>query len=195
MSKLSEYEMDYTALEELHRVRVNFRSQICAASKDQSEDVLNELRADGMFDFSEFFFMIEAMGLNAPDDISILAELHNRRIQNILENTDALRARKFNKERLLSAIFTSDTRPRLEEIWRNSPGSLDQSNLARFLLPQMSVETSRKIILASHSAGFLMRHKTAYGSIVVRSTGIMEAVFGRNIRRMRQSIAALKDII
>ncbi len=193
MPQSKEREQDFLALEHLHRVRANFRSRICEASRDRAEDVQDILRTDGMFDFAEFFFTIDAMGLKAPEDISILADLHNRRIEAIVGDPDILRRRRLNRERLLAAIFTSDTRPRLEEIWRELPGSLDQSNLARFLLPQMSSETSRKLILTSQSAGFLSRRKTPYGSIVVNSTGVMEAVFGRCIRQMRLSIAALQE--
>jgi hypothetical protein len=191
VTKPTANEKDLSALEQMHRVRVGFRSKICEVSYDKSEAVLCELRSDGMFDFAEFFYTIDAMNLKAIDDISILADLHNRRIEKIVDDPDTLRDRKLNRDRVLSAIFTSDTRPRLEEIWHESPGSLDQSNLARFLMPQMSSETSRKLILACQDAGFLSRRKTAYGSIVVKSSGIMERVFQTCIREMRLSIAAL----
>jgi hypothetical protein len=44
-------------------------------------------------------------------------------------------------------------RPYIEGSSRPS-GALDQSNLARFLLPQMSAETTRKLAVAAQAAGF-----------------------------------------
>ncbi len=187
----SEMEKDFATLEQMRRSRMNFSERICAASATQDGDVLDDLRLDSMYEFAEFYFTLAAMGFNAPDDISILAEMHNQRIEDLLKNTDAMRQRKLRKDRLLEAIFTADTRPRLEQIWRSQPGALDQSNLGRFLMPQMSKETSRTLIVASQAAGFLTRTVTAFGSIVVASTGVMEKVFSSCLRETRLAIAKL----
>jgi hypothetical protein len=88
-------------------------------------------------------------------------------------------------------MFTSDTLPRLETCWREAPRSLDQSNLARFLLPQMSSETTRKLVVASTAAGFLNRRETVLGTMVVVSNGVPEDVFGQRMREMRVGIATL----
>ena len=104
-------------------------------------------------------------------------------------NHDA--AFKARKERLLAAIFTSDTRPRLEQVWREAPGSLDQSNLARFLIPQMSAETTRKLVVACETAGFLTRTTTVFGTIIVNSTLKMELIFRDVIQDMRLALKAL----
>jgi hypothetical protein len=184
-------EKDLAALEHMRRARMNFGDRICAASGSQSDEVLESLRLESMFEFAEFYFAIKATGLCGPDDVTVLAEMHNQRIEDLLRNSVAMRQRKLSKDRLLNAIFTSDTRPRLEHCWREKPGSLDQSNLARFLLPQMSSETTRKLVVASEEAGFLKREKTAFGTFVVVSTGMMENVFGQCMREMREAIATL----
>ena len=187
----TEIDKDFAALEYMRRARMTFGTRICEASATRDDDVLEDLRLDSMYEFAEFYFTIDAMGFSAPDDISIITEMHNQRIQDLLEDTQAMRHRKLRKERLLDAIFTSDVRPRLEQFWRDTPGSLDQSNLARFLLPQMSAETTRKLVVASTTAGFLTRTTTIYGPVVVASTGVMEKVFGGCLREMRLAIAAL----
>jgi hypothetical protein len=187
----AEIDKDVAALEHMRRARVTFGARVCGASASQDERVLEDLRLDSMYEFAEFYFTIAAMGFTAPEDISILAELHNQRIEDLLNDTEAMRQRKLRKDRLLGAIFTSDTRPRLEQIWRERPGALDQSNLARFLLPQMSAETTRKLAVAGHAAGFLTRTETVFGAIVVASTGVMEEVFGACLREMRLAIARL----
>ena len=184
-------EKDFAALEHMRRARMNFGDRICAASADRTEDLLETLRQESMFEFAEFYFAIKAMDLCGADDIALLAEMHNDRIEGLLRNAAVMRQRKLTEKRLLDAIFSSDTRPRLEHYWRETPGALDQSNLARFLLPQMSAETSRQLAVAAETAGFLIRRDTLYGTKVVVSTGVMENVFGQCMREMREAIAKL----
>src|SRR6266852_3395645 len=62
-------------------------------------------------------------------------------------------------DRLLDAMFTADTLPRLLQNWREQPGAIDQSNLARFLATVMSTETCRKVAVACGTAGFLNRER------------------------------------
>ena len=52
----------------------------------------------------------------------------------------------------------------------------------------MSTEQTRKVVLACEAAGFLDRRKTAFGTMVVRSTGVMERVFGGHLRDLRGRI-------
>ena len=184
-------EKDFAALEHMRRARMNFGDRICAASTSQADEVLESLRLENMFEFAEFYFAIKAMELCGADDIALLADMHNRRIDDLLRNTTAMRQRKLRKDRLLDAIFTSDTRPRLEHCWRETPGALDQANLGRFLLPQMSAETTRKLAVAAEAAGFLTRRDTVFGTKVVVSTGVMEDIFGQCMREMRDAIAKL----
>jgi hypothetical protein len=102
-----------------------------------------------------------------------------------------LRRRGLTADRVLKAIFTSDTKPRLEQIWRENPGALDQSNLARFLVAQMSSETTRKLVEASAAAGFVNRNQHVFGATVVSSTGVMEKALIQSMREMRLAIKQL----
>jgi hypothetical protein len=187
----SESEKDLTALEHMRRARMNFENRICEASATRDEEILRDLRLESMFEFAEFYFAIRIMGFTEPDDIEILASTHNQRIIDLEKNPIEMQRRRLSKERVLKGMFTSDTLPRLESCWREQPGSLDQSNLARFLVPQMSPETTRKLVVASTAAGFLSRRETAFGTMVVISTGVMENVFGRCMREMRNAISKL----
>ncbi len=112
---------------------LNFEQRVCAISQSQDEEVLETLRLEKMFEFAQFFFAIQAMELNGPDDAVMLADLHNDHLDKLLKDKAALRRRGLTADRLLKAIFISDTKPRLEQTWRESPSALDQSNLARFL--------------------------------------------------------------
>jgi len=188
---LSESEKDLSAFEHIRRARVNFGVRICEASAAQDDEIMEELRLERMFEFAEFYFVMKVMGITEPDDIRILAQVHNQRIVDLEKNPTAMQQRRLRKERVLKAMFTADTLPRLESCWREAPGSLDQSNLARLLLPQMSSETTRKLVVASTAAGFLNRRETVFGTMAVISTGVMEDVFGQCMREMRYGISQL----
>lgn len=187
----SESEKDLAALEHMRRARMNFGVRICEASVSRDDGILEDLRLESMFEFTEFYFAIRVMGFTEPDDIAILARMHNQRIVDLEKNPAAMRQRRLTKERILKGMFTADTLPRLESCWREAPGALDQSNLARLLLPQMSSETTRKLVVASTAAGFLNRRETVFGTMVVVSTGVMEDVFGQCMREMRNAISQL----
>jgi hypothetical protein len=94
----------------------------------------------------------------------------------------------------LDAIFTADTMPRLLQNWRDNPGAIDQSNLARLLVGVMSTETCRKLVIAFAEAGFLKRERTPFGTIIVSSTGLMEHIFGYCVREMRLQIQGFERL-
>lgn len=182
---------DLETLEIIRRGRLNFSNAICEASLDKTDTVLSNLRLESMYEFAEFYFVIYASDLIEPGDIKILSEMHNDRIENLLLNKDEMKRRGLKKSRLLSAIITSDTGPRMEEIWRVSPGSIDQSNLCRFLMPQMSAETTRKLVIACTKAGFLNTKKIDQGIIIVSTNNIMEKLFSSSLEKIRTSIYQL----
>lgn len=189
----AELERDFETLGLMNAARFEFEKRICVASISRDEQVLDVLRIDKMFEFAEFFFTLHATRFDGPEDIAILAEMHNDRLEKLLGDERAMKRRGLRKDRLLDAIFTSDTRPRLEHIWRETPGALDQSNLARFLVAQMSLETTRSLIVASEKAGFMTRRKHITGAIVCVSTGVMERVLGECLREMRHGFARLQE--
>jgi len=118
----------------------------------------------------------------------MLAELHNQYIVELTKDPAKVVRMGLNQDRLLEAIFTADTLPRLVHHWAERPGTLDQSNLARFLVALMSVETCRKVIIACSQAGFLVRDRSPYGTILVRSVGTLERLFAHNLRDLRRRI-------
>lgn len=187
----SESEKDLAALESMRRARLNFEERICEASVTQDEVILEGLRLESMFEFAEFYFAIRVLDFTDPGDVALLAKAHNQRIIELEKDHAEMRRRHLTKDRLLKGMFTADTLPRLESCWREAPGALDQSNLARFLAPQMSAETTRKLIVACTAAGFLNRRESAYSTLVVVSTGVMEDVFGQCMREMRDEISRL----
>lgn len=180
----TELEADLYFLERMRYSRARLNETISEASHDQSPDLIQALRLESAYHLSEFYFLLQANGFYDTDDIHALADMHNRYLDEILQDDGKMRRMNLSKDRLLQAIFTGDTMPRLLEVWRNSRG-LDQSNLARFLVTIMATETCRKLVVAFSSAGFLERIRTPHGTVVIRSKGVVEQLFGASIRQIR----------
>ena len=168
--------------------RAELFDRLTAASLSQVQATAETLRLDAMSQFVEFFYLIRARKIDTTEQITRLAEIHNEHIDLLCRDASKMKRLGLRKDRLLDAIFTSDTLPRLTETWKLHPGRIDQSNLARFLATVMSTETCRKLVVASADAGFLSRSKSPFGAVLVQSTGIMEQIFGGVLRDLRRRI-------
>lgn len=185
----AELEADLVLLEHLKSGRKTFAEELCAASRVQTEPVLSVLRMESTAMIAEFFYLIRAHGIDTAEQLQRLAELHNHYISDLIGDRERATRFGLSPDRLLDAIFTGDTMPRLVQQWVERPGALDQSNLARFLVTLMSAESCRKIVVACEQAGFLQRERTRAGATVVISSGVMEEIFARFVRRLRHAIA------
>ena len=184
----AEVAKDVAVVEALGWARKVFFDRLCDVSKASDSGTVETLRLEAMYDFARFYYLIWAKDFQSDEDIVRLAEAHNEYIGTLTRNKDRMSVMGLREDRLLQAIFTSDTLPRLQQTWREQPGTIDQSNLARLLVLTMSTEQTRKIVLACEAAGFLDRRKTAFGTMVVRSTGVMEQVFGGHLRDLRRRV-------
>jgi hypothetical protein len=193
VDEMAQIDADLLVLERLQRFRVDFAEQICAASKSRSLDVLSVLQLEAMHPFAEFYFLLRARGIESEADLDRLADSHNSYIVRLSKDREKVERLGLKPERLMQAIFTGDTLPRLLGTWREHPGSIDQSNLGRFLVAVMSTETARKLVVACSEAGFLDRVRTPFGTVVVRSSGIMEKVYGACLRQLRLGVQADSD--
>lgn len=182
---------DLDMIEIIRWYRMVFAERLTAASKSQDEDVLATLRFEATYQLAEFYYVLKARGIRSEDQIRTLAEVHNAYIAELTRDPAKMRRLGLKEERLLGAIFTADTLPRLIQNWRERPGAFDQSNLARLLTVVMSAETCRKVVVACADAGFLERERTSYGTILIVSTGVIEATLGQCLREARQRIAKL----
>ena len=170
----AEVELDLILLEHLKSGRKAFVEELCSASRQQTEEVLSVLRMESTYLIAEFFYLFRAHGIDSPDQLQRLAELHNHYISELIKDKERATRLGLSTDRLLDAIFTGDTMPRLIQQWTERPGALDQSNLARFLVTLMSAESCRKIVVACEQAGFLQRERTRAGATVVMSSGVMD---------------------
>lgn len=185
----SELKADLVLLEHLKSGRKAFVEELCAASRQQTEDVLSALRTDSTYMIAEFFYLLRAHKIDTAEQLQRLAELHNHYISDLIADKARMARFGLSADRLLDAIFTGDTMPRLIQHWSERPGAIDQSNLARFLVTLMSAETCRKIVVACEQAGFLRRERSRAGAAIIISSGVIEGVFARYVRTLRAAIA------
>jgi hypothetical protein len=185
----SEVEKDLLFLECVRLMRVRFSELICQKSQSNDPKVLDTLRIEAAFQIAEFFYLLSAQGISTLESVEALANAHNDYIIQLAKDKSKMARLGLSSERLLDAMFTSDTLPRLLQNWRDKPGSIDQSNLARFLMIVMSTETCRKVMLAFDAAGFVARQKTSYGTMVICSRGIVEETFSDCLRESRMKLA------
>jgi hypothetical protein len=183
-----EIEADLALLESLRWSKKEFFDRICQESKNQDEKVLSDLRSEPTYQFAEFYYLLQARKIETEDDIRRLADIHNKYIVELIKDANKMARLGLKSDRLLDAMFPADTMRRLGQIWRERPGTLDQSNLARLLVLVMSTETCRKVAVACAKAGFLQREESPYGMMLVCSNGVLEQVFGGCIRDLRHSI-------
>lgn len=184
----AEVAADLVMLEHLTAARKGFLETVCAQSRSQDEQILSVLRSESAFLFAQFLYLLTARRLSTADQIAQFADLHNQYIVQLLDDPAKMARLGLTSQRLLDAMFTADTMPRLIQNWGERAGAIDQSNLARFLVTLMSTETCRKVLVACDSAGFLERTRTTYGATLVCSTGILEQLFGRYLRALRKHI-------
>ena len=86
-------------------------------------------------------------------------------------------------------MFGDDHIDKLAENYARTPATIDQSDIARLLALLMSTETSRRAAVTLDKAGFLERRKSPYQSMLVRSHGTLEDIFGAHIRHIRNAFA------
>jgi hypothetical protein len=182
---------DLNVIETFRWYRMIFTERLAAASRDQDEGILEMLRLEATYQLAEFYYGLKAHGIDTENDVEKLADAHNDYIEGLTNDPAKMRRLGLSKDRLLDAMFTADTRPRLVEIWRQQPGAIDQSNLARLLTVVMSAETCRKVVVACAEAGFLERKDTIYGAKLIVSTGVLERTLGECLRQSRHRIAGL----
>jgi len=187
----ADLDKDLILLENMRQSRKDFVEQLCAASKIREETVLAILRSEAAYQFAEFFYLLRARSIDSVDALQSLAEMHNDFLVELAKDKVKMARLGLRSDRVLDAMFTADTLPRLLQGWRERAGTFDQSNLSRFLLTVMSSETCRKVVVACHKAGFLTRERTAYGTTVVYSNGSLENIYGSCLRQLRVRLSKI----
>lgn len=186
----SEERKDIAVLQAYRQSRVDFNLRVVEASKDQNDSILAALRSDSTYQLAEFYYLLRGFKIHSAADLDQLIDRHNDYISALLSDKQKMGRMGLSSERLLSAIFDGETKPRVLKIWADESGALDQSSLARLLVAVMSDETARRTIVACAAAGFLLRHNSIFRITLVKSTGTLEDIFGSCLRSVRQTIEA-----
>ncbi len=185
-----ETEEDVRFLEGLREARKDFFDELVHRSANQDEHFLAGLRQEPAYQISEFFYLLKAFGVDDEDKIKSFATLHNQHMEGLLEDRAKMRRLGLSPDRVRKAMLSADNLEKVVENYRRGGSSFDQSDLSRLVVLLMSQETFRKIVVALARAGFLEREKTPYQSVLVRSTGVLEDIYGRHLRALRRAVTA-----
>jgi hypothetical protein len=185
ITESDEVEADLLLLEGMRWSKKVFFDRICEKSSRKDEEFLAELRFEPTYQFAEFFYLLKARRIETEDDILRLADVHERYIVELTRDETKIARLGLKYKNLIWSMFSGDLKKRLATVWRERPGTFDQSNLARFLVLAMSDETCAKVAERCKEAGFIEREPSEFGFMKIRSNGTLEQIFGGCIREMR----------
>lgn len=184
-NELDETAADLAFMETLRRMKARFQTEVLACAKLDDPAVGVSLRQESFFQLAEFLFAFRMYGIDSSEKLERFADLHNRYLLEVRDDRDRMRRYGLTPERIESALFTGDNLRKLLTNFAQPTASIDQSDLARFLVTVMSTETCRKLVLAGEEAGFLERIRSPFGAMLVRSNGTIETVYGAVLREAR----------
>ena len=198
MEKRAAGSLEFRCLDAMRAARAIFFDDIVAhARRHQAEAVRNgasprnvavaTLRSENAYQIAEFYYLAEEFGLASPLTIGEFINNHNRDMQILLEDTERLALYGVRKERIAEAIFSQEEKAKVVENTVVGRLRLDQSDVGRCLATLISPETCRKTLVALGDGGLLERKKV--GSVIVTSTGILEAYFRNHLRMIAESLA------
>ena len=175
---------DIALLQAYREARAWFNEQVIDTSLDKSDAALEILRTDFLYQIAEFYFLLSGFGIKSLEDFEGLIERHNSYLTSLLKDPNKMSRIGLNQQRVLKAIFDGETKPRVLKIWKDDPGTIDQSSLSRLLVGVMSDETARKVLVACEKAGFVTRTNSVFRLSLVKSNGILEGIYGQSLRKI-----------
>ncbi|CDZ56637.1 hypothetical protein [Neorhizobium galegae] len=187
-----ELSRDVSLLEKIRAARLSFSDRVCRASGLKNDKHLSQLRSEPTYLMAEFLYSMKVYGVRTAEDIGRFADLHNDYVVSLTKDPSKLQRLGLSMDRALASMFTADIKPRLLQNWSEREGAIDQSNLARFLVAVMSAETCRKVLIDFEAAGFVIRNRSPYGTVVICSTGAIEEIFGEMLRDLRSELQTIE---
>ncbi|QTL04434.1 hypothetical protein J5J86_03570 [Aquabacter sp. L1I39] len=175
-------------IDSLLEYRKVFFNCLLSQVHERDHNVEAMLASDASLVIAQFFYRIREAGVESVEDIREIALRHNLELSRLTGSEAEARHVRLKPERIQRAIFNGDVMQRLIQNWRDQKGAIDQSNLARFLVLEMSTETCRKAVVALSQAGCLDRVPTPYGTTLVISNGRLESIVDRSISVLRRQL-------
>ncbi|MBB5053464.1 hypothetical protein HNQ36_003455 [Afipia massiliensis] len=153
---------------------------------------LDLLRGNEAFQIAEFYYLLQQYRLAAPERIRPFLLRHNADMQALVKNKEKRDALGLSVSRLEDGIFSDTQIEKVVQQISDGRLRLDQADLGRLLCSLMSVENTRKSVVALAKGGWLNRIKI--GHVLIVSVGRIEACFEQHLRRIVEGLRpAIKD--
>ena len=180
---------DIEVVKAMRAARQAFSDGILDAAGTDRRELRRALTSDSVFQIAEFFFLLDCHDIRTGEQIKAFGRLHNDYVEQAVTAPDKLEKLGRLRSQLEGAVFSDLGIEKLAENYRRKPPSFDQSDLCRFLLTQQSSENSRRSLVVLRETGLLEETRTAYGSVVLHSHGILERIYREHIGAFRSMLA------
>ena len=185
----AELDADLALFEEMFSAKAEFFDELVESRREGSTNEVSELRQETIYAIAHFFYLLKVFGIDGPDKLRDFAFAHNQNMAELREDEKERIKLGIQPQRLESAFFNTDDN--LDRLRLNCGARgirLSQSDLARFLVEYMSAETCRSAVAVLHDAGYLKRSRSAFGSVLISSNGMLEEIFAGYIRSFRLAL-------
>jgi hypothetical protein len=142
-------------------------------------------------DVATFFYLLKVNQIDTPDLIVEAALAHNDKIDAIFNDEMYLNILGRTKTQIIGSKFTERGLVKLADNFRSTRRSIDQSDISRFLILQMSQESCRSVIEMFEQAGMLERSKVLSGSTLVMSNGVVETIIEKYLENLDSKLEGL----
>ncbi|MCI5078654.1 hypothetical protein [Oricola sp.] len=186
--------LDLSTLEIIRKSRLGFFDDICAASSFTDRVDVAKLRSDPVLYVSEFLYMISQFDFSDREFFSLFVENHNAYLVDLASDEEKYKSRLgLTRERIEFGRFTEGALRKSLANFKLSEGGLDQSDLSRFMTTVLAPETTRRTVKTLEEAQLVDRVNYGFGSIVIRSKGILEQAVETYLVNVRQGILGLTE--
>lgn len=160
-------------------------------SKVSDRKLRRKLVGSAAKDVATFFYLLKVNQINTPDLIVEAALAHNDRIDAVVNDEMHLNILGRTKTQIIGSKFTERGLVKLADNFRSTRRSIDQSDISRFLILQMSQESCRSVIELFDHAGMLERSKVLSGSTLVMSNGVVETIIEEYLGNLGSKLEGL----
>lgn len=160
------------------------------AKAELTEEDFDLLRGNEAFQIAEFYYLLQQFNLADPQRIRQFLYRHNDDMSAMIADKEKRIAMGLSASRLEEGIFSETQIEKVVQQISEGKLRLDQSDLGRLLCSLLSVEITRKSVVALARGGWLTRVKI--GHVLIVSSGVLEACFETHLNRI---VSSLKSAI
>ena len=183
--------LDIPVLEAISAMPRRFRDELSARVDIADADTVQKLGSDPVQQIAEFLYLLQSYGPLDDTAMRAFIEGHNAKLAMI--GAGGQRRAGGSEIGATQIAWARFDGTRLEKFLLNwqDRGAIDQSDLGRLLIHYMSFEWCRRTVTFLAGVGLLTRARSPYGAQLIRSTGVLEHVYARQLRALSVTLRSI----